>query len=140
MGNQKKVKGKYEAATRFENIIITAGMTPRDNGKLIKTGRIQKQDSIEDYREAVRLSAKNALNAAETQLNQNESIGKLITFTCYINAEEGYESHAKIAYFASGYLEEQLGSERIGSRAAIGVQSLPGNAPIEIQLTLGVRS
>ena len=53
-------------------------------------------------------------------------------------AEETFEAHAKLADFASEYLLETMGNAGIGSRAAIGVASLPGNAPVEIQLVAAV--
>ncbi|MDM8100144.1 hypothetical protein [Oceanobacillus oncorhynchi] len=55
-----------------------------------------------------------------------------------MNAEETFQSHSSLANAASEYLSEQLGEAGIGSRAAIGVSSLPGNAPVEIQLVAGV--
>ena len=61
-------QGMYVPANRFENLIFTAGMTPRDNGVLIKTGKIAISDPIEDYRDAVRQAAKNALTAARNKL------------------------------------------------------------------------
>lgn len=48
----------------------------------------------------------------------------------------GFSSHAKLADFASEYLVEELGDAGIGARAAIGIASLPGDAPVEIQLVL----
>jgi enamine deaminase RidA (YjgF/YER057c/UK114 family) len=52
----------------------------------------------------------------------------------YLNAEEGFTAHAKIADFASELLIEKLGAGCIGSRAAIGVASLPSNASVEISM------
>ena len=43
-------QGKYVAATRFGNLIFTAGMTPRNNGVLIRTGKVKASDDIADYR------------------------------------------------------------------------------------------
>ena len=67
-------QGMYVPANRFENLIFTAGMTPRDNGVLIKTGKIAIADPIEDYRDAVRQAAKNALTAARNKLEEGEHI------------------------------------------------------------------
>ena len=39
-------QGKYVPATRFGNMIFTAGMTPRNNGVLLKTGKIKATDEI----------------------------------------------------------------------------------------------
>ena len=41
-------QGKYVPATRFGNMIFTAGMTPRNNGVLLKTGKIKATDEIAD--------------------------------------------------------------------------------------------
>ena len=131
-------QGKYVPANRFENLIFTAGMTPRNNGVLIKTGKIAISDPIEDYREAVRQAAKNALTAARNKLEEGEHIARILLITVYVNAEEGYSTQAKIADHASEYFWEELGEAGIGSRAAVGVASLPGNAPVEISIICAV--
>ena len=131
-------QGMYVPANRFENLIFTAGMTPRDNGVLIKTGKIAIADSIADYRECVRQAAKNALTAARNKLEEGEHIERILLITVYVNAEEGYTAQAKIADHASEYFCEQLGEAGIGSRAAVGVASLPGNAPVEISIMCAV--
>ena len=46
-------QGKYIPATRFGNMIFTAGMTPRNNGVLIRTGKVKASDDIADYKDAV---------------------------------------------------------------------------------------
>ena len=131
-------QGMYVPANRFENLIFTAGMTPRNNGVLIKTGKIAISDPIEDYREAVRQAAKNALTAARNKLEEGEHIARILLITVYVNAEEGYSTQAKIADHASEYFCEELGEAGIGSRAAVGVASLPGNAPVEISIICAV--
>ena len=64
-------QGKYVPATRFGDLIVTAGMTPRKNGQLIQTGRVLKDAPLEDYKDAVRQSAENALTAARNQLAED---------------------------------------------------------------------
>ena len=54
--------------------------------------------------------------------------------TVYVNAGEGFNAHSKIADFASEYLCEELGEAGIAARAAIGIASLPGEAPAEVQI------
>ena len=41
-------QGKYVPATRSGNLIFTAGMTPRNNGILIREGKVQLSDAIEE--------------------------------------------------------------------------------------------
>ena len=131
-------QGKYVPATRFGDMIFTAGMTPRNNGALIKTGKVGVEDVIEDYTDAVRQAAKNALTAAKNKLEDGEKIIQIMAITVYVNAENGFTRQSKIADIASEYFCEELGEAGIGSRAAVGVSSLPGDAPVEISIVVGV--
>jgi enamine deaminase RidA (YjgF/YER057c/UK114 family) len=127
-------QGKYLAAVRNADLIYTSGMTPRKSGKLLYSGKIQMKDPIDSNRESVRLATSNALTAAMVCLKEGEKISLILQLTVYLNTEDGFTAHAKIADFASEYLIETLGANSIGSRAAIGVASLPSNAPVEISL------
>jgi len=127
-------QGNYVPATRFGDLIFTAGMTPRNNGVLIRTGKVLCADAIEDYTEAVEQAARNALTAARNQLGEGERIGRILSITAYVNAEEGFTKHSAIADLASGFFCRELGSAGAGSRAAVGVASLPGNAPVEVSI------
>lgn len=131
-------QGNYAPATRFGELIYTAGMTPRNNGVLIKEGKIRLDDQLEDYCEAVRQAAANALTAAKNKMEEGEHIVQILSITVYVNAEDGFTRQSKIADLASDYFCEELGEAGVGSRAAVGVASLPGNAPVEISLVVGV--
>ena len=130
-------QGKYVPATRFGDLIFTAGMTPRKNGVLIQSGRVEKDAPLENYKDAVRQAADNALTAARNQLAEGERIVRVLSMTVYVNAEEGFTSHAKITDFASDYLFEELGDISPMARVSVGVATLPGNSPLEIQLVCG---
>jgi len=129
-------QGKYVPATRGGNFIYTAGMTPRNNGVLILTGKVKATEPIEVYRDAVRQATFNALTAARNLLKENEQLEQVLSFSVYINAEESFTSHSILADFASEFLLQEIGEAGIGSRASIGVSSLPGNAPVEVQMIL----
>ena len=131
-------QGRYIPANRQGQLIYTAGMTPRENGVLILTGKVSASRPSGYYRDAVRRAAANALAAAKNALGEGETLARIVTMTVYINAEDGYARHTRIADFASEYLCEELGEAGIVSRVAVGVASLPGDAPVEIQLIAAV--
>ena len=137
MSEQKKdpiPQGKYVPATRGGNLIFTAGMTPRKDGVLQFAGKVEAGEPLENYREAVRLAAANALTAARNRLGDCEKIARVLSMTVYVNAGEGFSAHSKIADFASEYLCEELGAAGTAARAAVGVAGLPGEAPVEVQI------
>jgi enamine deaminase RidA (YjgF/YER057c/UK114 family) len=140
MSTEKKAdpiaQGKYVPATRGGNFIYTAGMTPRNNGVLILSGKVKIEEPIETYRDAVRQATSNALIAARNLLKENEHLEQVLSLSVFINAEENYTSHSRLADYASEFLYQEMGEAGIGCRAAIGVSSLPGNAPIEVQMIL----
>lgn len=127
-------QGKYVPATRSGQTIYTAGMTPREDGRLIMEGKVLCGEPFETYQKAVIVAVRNALIAASNMLYPGEKIEKILLMTVYVNAEDGFEKHPRIADFASEFLYQELGENAIGSRVAIGVATLPSNAPVEIQL------
>ncbi|NOX14554.1 MAG: RidA family protein [Epsilonproteobacteria bacterium] len=125
-------QGLYKPAVRYENIIYTSGMTPRKDGELLYSGKIKATEPIEVYKKAVCLASKNALLSALACLKEDEKISLVLQLTVYLCATEDFVQHSKIADYASNFLLEKLGVESIGSRATIGVFSLPSNAPVEV--------
>lgn len=136
--NSPVPQGRYAPASRFGNLVFTSGMTPRQNGVLLFTGPVRADEPVEKWREAVTLAAHNALAAARGQLAPGEHIALVLGLTVYIAAEQGFMAHSRLADFASAFLHAELGDIGIGSRAAVGVATLPGNAPVEIQLVAAV--
>lgn len=131
-------QGKYLPAIRHNDVVYTSGMTPRKGGDLLYSGRINANEPIESYKEAVRLATLNALTAAQFCLVSGEKITVVLQLNVFLNAAPEFTAHSKIADFASDVLIENLGANCIGSRAAIGVSSLPSNAPVEITLIVKV--
>lgn len=127
-------QGNYVPATRCGDFIFTAGMTPRNNGVLLMSGKVSALEPMGTYRSAVRQAAANALTAARNQLTEGECIARIMSVTVFVNAEEGFTTHSKLADIASEYFCEELKDAGVAARAAVGVASLPGNAPCEIQI------
>ena len=129
-------QGNYVAAKRHGDLVHTSGMTPRDNGVLMFTGRVNPTAPLETYQAAVELATKNALTSARLLLAPHERVAGVLSLTVYIAVELEFTAHARLADFASAYLQREIGDEGIGCRATVGVASLPGNAPVEIQLVV----
>lgn len=132
-------QGRYLPAKKSKDFIYSAGMTPRLDGKLILEGKVTNDREISFYQEAVVQATKNALTAIKNTLGEGEVLEEIISMTVYVNAEEDFTTHSKIADLGSNYLFEVLGEKGISPRAAIGVKTLPGNAPVEIQLVASYR-
>jgi enamine deaminase RidA (YjgF/YER057c/UK114 family) len=133
-------QGKYVLAKRHGDLIFTAGMTPRERGKLVLESRVRGDVPIAAYQSAVVLACSNALEAARSVVKHSERIDDVLAMTVFVAAEPNFKAHSQLADFASEYLAEKIGAAGRCARTTIGVASLPGGAPIEIQLTVSVRA
>lgn len=127
-------QGKYLPAVRHADLIYASGMTPRKAGTLICSGKIRATDPIETHQDAIRMATLNALLASQTCLREGEKISIILQLNVFLNVEQGFTEHSKMADYASDLLIENLGTSSIGSRAAIGVATLPSDAPVEVTL------
>ncbi len=127
-------QGIYVSAKRHADLIFTAGMTPRQNGKLMFEGPILAGKPADAWRDAVVLACSNALASASAALCEGETLDQILSMTVFLAAEPAFAAHSLIADFASQYLIDNLGEAGAGARTTIGVATLPGNAPVEINL------
>ncbi|WP_156302501.1 RidA family protein [Salinicoccus sp. YB14-2] len=140
MENNVIPNGNYRLAARDGDKVYTSGITPKINGQLVETGKLDNQTDLSGYESVTQQAVKNALQVIEQEMHNDEKIEQIVMMTVYVNASEGFEFHSQIADFASDYLVEVLGKTVIGSRAAVGVGSLPGNSPLEISLIAKIKS
>lgn len=133
--------GSYVPAVVHAGLVVTAGMTPRRNGVLVLRGRVGTDLDLEQARAACALAAANALAAAAAAAGGLDAIAGLLGMTVYICCTDDFSELSAVADGASDRLAEILGAgpRSQAVRAAIGVQSLPGGAPVEVQLIAACR-
>lgn len=127
-------QGNYVNAKRHGDLIFTSGMTPRRAGVLALTGAIDSDTPLETSQEITVLAAANALAVARLIIGAHERLSGILSLTVFIAANAQFTAHSQLADFASEYLQDQLGHAGVACRATVGVASLPGGAPVEIQL------
>jgi hypothetical protein len=71
-------------------------------------GKIRVVDPLETHQDAIRLATLNALTAARACLEEGEKISLILQLNVFLNAEEEFTTHAKIANYASDALMENL--------------------------------
>src|SRR5690625_2429093 len=112
MNNKIIPNGNYKLATRDGDKVYTSGITPKINGELVKTGKLDNQTDLNEYESVTRQAIKNAIQVINQEISDGEAVDRIIMMTVYVNASENFEHHSKIADFASDYLVEQFGETR----------------------------
>src|SRR5438045_2193423 len=126
--------GAYVPAKRVGNLIFVAGQLPMKDGKLMATGHVPSQVSLEDARAAARQCVINALAAVQVIAGGIDVIIGVARVGAFISSDDTFTDQPKIADAASELLKEIFGDAGQHARAAVGVNTLPRNAAVEIEI------
>jgi enamine deaminase RidA (YjgF/YER057c/UK114 family) len=129
-----KPAGAYSVARSIGDLVHTAGMTPRRDGVLLASGLFGREIGNVQGRELTALATVRALEAAQSILNPKEALTSVVSLTVYLATTPDFTLHGHIADAASAVVREWIPEAELPVRAAVGVASLPGGAPVEVQL------
>jgi enamine deaminase RidA (YjgF/YER057c/UK114 family) len=126
--------GSYVPATSAGSLLFTAGQLPFEDGQLRYTGKVGKDVSVEEAKEAARLCTLNALAAVEAKAGSLENVRRVVKVTGYVASAAGFNRQPEALNGASDFLGEVFGERGAHARSAVGVAELPLDAPVEVEL------
>lgn len=135
-----KAVGDYMLAQKMGGLLSISGQLPVHEGKLLFEGLVGKQVNQEQAVAAAERAVLNALSVANETLGNDlcDVIG-CFRMSCFVATTPDFNAIPIVANGASRMLVTALGDIGRCSRSAIGVASLPMNAPVEIELTLQLK-
>ena len=128
----------YVPYMRTGNLLFTAGQLPLKGGHLIATGLLGQDLDASKGQEAARQCAINILAQAKAALGDLENIARIIKITVFVASTPDFTTQHLVANGASDLLVTVLGDKGKHARSAVGVASLPLNAPVEIEAIIEV--
>jgi enamine deaminase RidA (YjgF/YER057c/UK114 family) len=133
-------KGTYLTAVVVDGMIYTAGSSCLENGRLKYQGKLGKELTIEQGRDAARCTMLNLLSVLKEQTGDLEKIERIVKLTGFVASAPGFHDQTAVLNGASELLGEVLGERGKHARSAIGVNELPMDSPIGIELIAKVRA
>ena len=124
----------YVPGVKVGNLIFLSGQTPKDGEHIRYKGKLDVDLSIEEGYAAAKLCTLRLLSVLQSLTGDLERIKKIVKLTVFVNASEDFEKHPQVADGASDLLEKLFGEIGQHARAAVGVDSLPSGAAVEIEL------
>lgn len=128
----------YLPFARSGTLLFTAGQLPLKDGHLIATGLLGRDLDATKGQEAARQCAVNILAQAKAALGSLEAIGRIVKITVFVASAPDFTTQHLVANGASDLLAAVLGDKGKHARSAVGVASLPLNAPVEIEAIIEV--
>ena len=116
--------------------VLTAGQLPTVQGALVATGKVGGEVTPEQAAQAARVAVLNALAAAASEAGGIDNIRRIVRLVVYVAGVPEFTGQPQVANGASELLGEIFGQLGRHVRSAVGVASLPLDAPVELELVV----
>ena len=129
----------YVPCVRTGNLVVVSGQLPFRAGKLLFTGPVPSAVSLEQSQEAARQCVLNGLAVLKRELDDDLSrLARVVRVGVFVQSDNDFSDQARVANGASELLQELCGEAGRHARAAVGVNALPLDTPVEIELLFEV--
>ncbi len=126
--------GSYVPAVITGSLVFLAGQIPTEAGQVKFKGKAGKDLSIEAAQQAARLCTINALAQLKAALGTLDRVKRIVKVTGFVNCEPSFVNQANVINGASDLLVQVFGDNGRHARAAVGVNSLPLDSAVEVEL------
>jgi len=131
--------GVYKQVKLFaSNLVYISGCLPNIEGLPPIKGKVGKDISLEEAQEAARRCMLNILAVLERDLGDLNRVKDCVKMLAFVASDDDFHSQPQVANAASELLMQVFGEEKCPARSAVGVNVLPGNVPVEIELLIEI--
>ena len=132
--------GSYVPYVVTGDLVFTSGQLPMRDGELVAAGKVGQALTIEQGAEAAEVAVLNAVAQVAAAAGGLENIERIVRVRVFVNSADGLTDQPKVANGASDLLIAIFGDAGRHARAAVGVNELPLDAPVEIEMIARIRS
>ncbi len=135
-----KPAGIYKPAVLVGNVLYVSGHGPlKPDGTMI-TGRVGADLNEEQGKAAARQVGLAILSTVRTHLGTLDRVVRTVKTLGMVNATPEFTRHPQVINGFSELLKDVFGDDGVGARSAVGMGSLPGNIPVEVEVIFEVRA
>ena len=129
----------YVPALIVSDFVFTAGQIPSIKGELKFKGKVGKDIPEEAGRKAAEICALNCLGAVKGVIGDLDKIEQIVKLTAFVNSADGFTAQPKVANGASELIGKIFGEKGRHARSAVGVNELPIDAAVEIEMIVKLK-
>lgn len=129
----------YCPGVKTGKLIFTAGQTPKVDGKLKYTGKLDKDLTVEEGQAAARLCTLSCLAIIAEACGGLDNVDHIVKVTGFVNSVPDFTEQSLVINRSSQLLYDIFGEIGTHARSAVGCASLPGNACCEIEMVVSMK-
>jgi enamine deaminase RidA (YjgF/YER057c/UK114 family) len=119
-------------------MVFTSGQTARINGVRRFVGKVGAEVTEEEAYLSARDAALNCLACAAWAAGGIEHVRDVIKLTGFVNCVDGFDRQPAVINGASDLIQSLFGSSGAHARTAVGVNALPSNVSVELEIVFEV--
>lgn len=124
--------GLYEPFVRSGDLVFLSAISSSREGAMI-TGKVGRDLTLEDGREAARRAAENLLTVLSTAADGFENVAGILLVRGQVNAADDFGQVHRVIDAASELIIERLGQKGRHARTSLGCASLPNNNAVTLE-------
>jgi enamine deaminase RidA (YjgF/YER057c/UK114 family) len=130
-----KPVAKYKPTVLVGNMLYVSGHGPaKSDNPALMAGKLGAGLSLEQGKESAKLVGINILATVKASLGSLDRVKRLVKTLGMVNAAPDFLDHPQVINGFSEFMAQVFGDDAgVGSRSAVGMGSLPGNIPVEVE-------
>ena len=130
-----KPVAKYKMAVLVGTTLYVSGHGPaKVSDKTPMSGRVGADLTLEQGKDAARAVGLNILSTVRNTLGSLDKVKRLVKTLGMVNCTADFKEQPQVINGFSELMAEVFGEDAgVGARSAVGMGSLPGNIPVEIE-------
>ena len=130
----------YVNYVKTGNLIYFSGSGPNTNDKGYIKGKLGQDLTVEQGREAAKLTAINMIASLKNALGDLNRVKKIVKVFGMVNSSENFTDQPKVINGFSDLMVEVFGEKGRHARSAVGMIALPMNMAVEIEMIVEVEN
>ena len=126
--------GAYVTFVRTGNLVVTSGQLPWQGDRLLCTGKLGTDLTVEQGQAAARVAALNALAQLKAAVGDLDRVRQIVRLEGYVHCGPGFRQHPQVLNGASELLTAVFGERGRHTRTALGIHEMPLDAPVQLVL------
>jgi enamine deaminase RidA (YjgF/YER057c/UK114 family) len=132
-------KAVYVTAAEVDGMLYTAGTSCFEDGQVRYQGKLGSDFTIEEGQAAAECTMLNLLSVVKQHIGDLDRIERVVKVLGFVASAPGFNSQPQVLNGASELLVKVLGERGKHARSAVGVNELPMNVCIEIEMIVKVK-
>ncbi len=128
----------YVRAVKTGNLLFVSGHGPYNDGKTKVSGKVGRELTLDEGYQVARNVALNCLATIKATIGDLDKVKRFVKLLGMVNCTDDFKDHPKVINGCSDLLVAIFEDAGKHARSAVGMQALPNQIPVEIEMILEI--